>query len=250
MPHHRYDCPGAKDPSRKGSQVPSPRAWQVQGKVHEQGLHPEPQVSPDKSKSEPQSQAKTSCHEGVRIQEKVCISERPISYRKLIWGAAELLLRELGLGFTAPKSPQMHLCSVQSDAKVLEQTLTPMLVFKGGWKSFRTGVKPCPAGIAMQLSHQPKPARTGFQALTTCKMLKFILSFLFLLFLCFLFFFFNWKGNKLFYLSPTFRVSALIVCPYHFKPESFIDLQSTSILQLQIPDLAGGVGGKEFVVSI
>lgn len=212
MPHHRYDCPGAKDPSRKGSQVPSPRAWQVQGKVHEQGLHPEPQVSPDKSKSEPQSQAKTSCHEGVRIQEKVCISERPISYRKLIWGAAELLLRELGLGFTAPKSPQVHLCSVQSDAKVLEQTLTPMLVFKGGWKSFRTGVKPCPAGIAMQLSHQPKPARTGFQALTTCKMLEFILSFLFLLFLCFLFFFSTEKKtNCSIYLLPSEWVPWLFV---------------------------------------
>lgn len=73
--------------------------------------------------------------------------------------------------------------------------------------------------------------------------------FIFIIFM-FLFFFFNWKENKLFYLSPTSRVSALIVCPYHFKPESFIDLQSTSILQLQIPDLAGGVGGKEFVVSI
>lgn len=221
----------------------------MQGNVREQGLHPEPQVSPGKSKSEPQSQAETSCREGVRIQEKVCVSQRPISYRKLIWGAAELLLRELGPGFTAPKSPQTRLCSVQSDAKALEQTLTPMLVCKGGWKSFGTGVKPCPAGIAMQLSHQPKPARTGFRALTTCKMLEFILSFLFLLFLCSLFFF-NWKETKLFYLSPASRVSALTVCPYHFKPESFIDLQSTSILQLQIPDLAGGVGGKEFVVSI
>lgn len=61
-------------------------------------------------------------------------------------------------------------------------------------------------------------------------------------------FFSNWKENELFYLSPTFRVSGLIVCPYHFKPESFIDLQSTSILQLQTPNLAGGVrGGKNFL---
>lgn len=159
----------------------------------EQGLHPEPQVSPDKPKFEPQSQAETSCPERVRIQ-KVCISQRPISYRKSSWGAAELLSRELGLGFTAPKSPQTRLCSVQSNANASEQTLTPMLVFKRGWKCFGTGVKPCSAGIVMQLSHQPKPARTGFHALTTCKMLEFILSFLFLLFLYFLVF--NWKEKK------------------------------------------------------
>lgn len=54
-------------------------------------------------------------------------------------------------------------------------------------------------------------------------------------------FFFKWNESKLFHLSPTFRVNFLIVCPYHFKPESFIDLLGTSILQLQIHDLAGGV---------
>lgn len=75
---------------------------------------------------EPQSPAEPSCH--VRIQ--VCISQRPISSRKLIWGAAELLFWELGLRFRAPKSPQTRLCSLQSHAKGSEQTLTPVLVLR------------------------------------------------------------------------------------------------------------------------
>jgi len=61
--------------------------------------------------------------------------------------------------------------------------------------------------------------------------------------------FFKQNESKLFHLSYTFRVSFLIDCPYHFKPESVIDLLGTSILQLQIHDLAGGERG-EFLVSI
>lgn len=54
------------------------------------------------------------------------------------------------------------------------------------------------------------------------------------------------KAN-LFHLSPTF--SELPDCPYRFKPESFMDLPGTLVLQPQIHDLAGGESG-EFLVSI
>jgi len=37
--------------------------------------------------------------------------------------------------------------------------------------------------------------------------------------------------------------------PYHFKPESFIDLLGTSVLQLQIHDLAGEEGGEILVLN-
>lgn len=49
----------------------------------------------------------------------------------------------------------------------------------------------------------------------------------------------------MFYLSPT--LSELPDCPYHFNPESFIDLLGTSILQIH--DLAGEEGGEILVFN-
>lgn len=57
----------------------------------------------------------------------------------------------------------------------------------------------------------------------------------------------KWNESKLFHLSPTF--SELPDCPYRFKPESFMDLPGTLVLQPQIHDLAEGESG-EFLVSI
>lgn len=51
----------------------------------------------------------------------------------------------------------------------------------------------------------------------------------------------------MFYLSPT--LSELPDCPYHFNPGSFIDLLGTSVLLLQIHDLAGEEGGEILVFN-